>query len=87
MISNLLQSSDEALQDFFECVVTCAMLSFKESFMDMKEFQGEHVACIEKATKLMCEQIIKRLFNFGLKDKTVVLLTTFCLKKGLDLLR
>ena len=88
MISNLLQSSDEALQDFFECVVTCVMLSFKELFMDMKkEFQGGHVACIEKATKLMCEQIIKRLFNFGLKDKTVVLLATFCLKKGLDLLR
>ena len=67
LISNLLQSSDEDVQDFFECVVTCVMLSFKESNMDMKkEFVGGQVQCIDKATKLMCEQIIKRLFILGL---------------------
>ena len=63
LISNLRQSSDEDVQDFFERVSTCVMLSFKESIIDMKkEFAGGHIACIEKATKLMCEQIIKRLF-------------------------
>ena len=35
----------------------------------MKEFVGGHVACIEKATKLMCEQIIKKLFISGLRTK------------------
>ena len=65
LISNLRQSSDEDVQDFFKRVSTCVMLSFKESIIDMKkEFAGGHIACIEKATKLMCEQIIKRLFFF-----------------------
>ena len=46
------------------------MLSFKESIIDMKkEFAGGHIACIEKATKLMCEQIIKRLFILGLRTE------------------
>ena len=46
------------------------MLSFKEGIIDMKkEFIGGHMACIEKATKLMCEQIIKRLFISGLRTK------------------
>ena len=46
------------------------MLSFKESIHDMKkEFAGGHIACIEKATKLMCEQIIKRLFISGLRTE------------------
>ena len=31
LISNLRQSSDEDVQDFFERVSTCVMLSFKES--------------------------------------------------------
>ena len=66
LISNLRQSTDEDVQDFFERVSTCVMLSFKESIIDMKEFVGGHVACIDKATKLMCEQIIKRLFISGL---------------------
>ena len=44
------------------------MMPFKESIIDMKkEFQGGHVACIFKATKLTCEQIIKRLFISGLR--------------------
>ena len=48
LISNLRQSSDEDIQDFFELVSTCVMLSFKESIIDMKkEFIGGHVACIE----------------------------------------
>ena len=70
MISNLRQSSDEDVQDFFERVSTCVMLSFKESIIDMKkEFVGGHVACIEKATKFMCEQIIMRLFISGFRTK------------------
>ena len=70
LISNLRQSSDEDVQDFFERVSTCVMLSFKESIIDMKkEFAGGHIACIEKATKLMCEQIIKRLFISGLRTE------------------
>ena len=69
MISNLRQSSDEDVQDFFEQVSTCVMLSFKESIIDMKEFVGGHVACIDKTTKLMCEQIIKRLFISGLRTE------------------
>ena len=70
MISNLRQSSDEDVQDFFERVSTCVMLSFKESIIDVKkEFVGGHVACIEKAMKLMCEQIIKRLFISGFCTK------------------
>ena len=70
MISNLRQSSDEDVQVFFERVSTCVMLSFKKSIIDMKkEFAGGHVACIEKATKLMCEQIKKRLFISGLRTE------------------
>ena len=69
MISNLRQSTDEDVQDFFERVSTCVMLSFKESIIDMKEFVGGHVACIDKATKLMWEQIIKRLFISGLRTE------------------
>ena len=66
LISNLRQSGDEDVQDFFERVSTCVMLSF----IDMKkEFVGGHIACIEKATKLMCEQIIKRLFISGLRTE------------------
>ena len=54
-ISNLCQSSDEDVQDFFKRVATCAMLSFKESIIDLKkEFAGAHIAYIDKATKLMC---------------------------------
>ena len=54
----LYPSSDEDLQDFFERVATCVMLLFKESIINMKkEFVGGHVQCIEKATKLMCEQM------------------------------
>ena len=34
-----------------------------------KEFLGAHEACIKKATKLMCEQIIKRLFFSGLRTE------------------
>ena len=69
LISNLRQSSEEDVQDFFERVSTFVMLSFKESIIDMKkEFVGGHVACIEKASKLMCEQIIKRLFISGQSD-------------------
>ena len=34
-----------------------------------KEFVGGHIACIDKATKLMCEQIIKRLFISGLRTE------------------
>ena len=46
------------------------MLSFKESIIDMKkEYAGGHVQCIEKATKSMCEQIIKRLFISGLRTE------------------
>ena len=49
LISNLRQSSDEDVQDFFERVSTWVMLSFKESIIDMKkEFVGGHNACIEK---------------------------------------
>ena len=36
LISNLRQSSDEDVQDFFERVSTCVMLLFKESTIDMK---------------------------------------------------
>ena len=51
-------------------VATCVMLSFKESIIDMKkEFVGAHEACINEATKLMCEQIIKRLFISGLRTE------------------
>ena len=70
LISNMRQSTDEDVQDFFERVSTCVMLSFKESIIDMKKkFFGGHVACIDKATKLMCEQIIKRLFISGLRTE------------------
>ena len=37
LISNLRQSSDEDVQDFFKRVSTCVMLSFKESIIDMKK--------------------------------------------------
>ena len=70
LISNQRESSDENVQDFFERVSTCMMLSFKESIIDMKkEFVEGHVACTDKATKLMCEQIIKRLFISGLQTE------------------
>ena len=43
LISNLRQLSGEDVQDFFERVSTCVMLSFKESIIDMKkEFVGAH---------------------------------------------
>ena len=70
LISNLRQLSDKDVQDYFEHVSTCVMLSFKESIIDMKkEFAGGHVQCIEKATKPLSEQIIKRLFFSGLRTK------------------
>ena len=69
-ISNLRQSSDEDVQDIFECVATCIMLSLKESITDMKkEFTAQHEQCINRVTKLMCEQIIKRLLISGLRTE------------------
>ena len=54
------QSSDEDVQDFFERVSTCVMLSFKKSIINMKkEFVAGHVAALKRQQSLCVSRSLK----------------------------